>query len=107
MKGSAPNSPLTGSQAWRKKNPKPNFEIESWERAISSNKISATIAKITRAHAIIRPEKALSMPAELPRDCRNFRIGEISVAGFAVPGTMPDAGSIVWLEPAALATRTS
>ena len=76
MKGRAPNSPLTGSHACLKKKPMPNFEIDSCERMINSKRISATMAKMASAHTTIRPPKALSRPAELPRDCRNFRIWE-------------------------------
>ena len=86
MKGRAPNSPLTGSQACLKKKPMPNFDIDNRERMINSTRISPTMAKMTSAQTTMSPAKALSTVTELPRDCRNFRICETSAGGFFVPG---------------------
>src|SRR5271170_3445563 len=98
MKGRAPNCPLTGSQACLKKKPTPNFEIDNRERMTNSKRISATMAKMASAQASISPAKALSRPAELPRDCRNFRIGETFAGGVLAPGAEESAGSNEGLE---------
>src|ERR1700753_4070329 len=76
MNGNAPKSPLTGSHDCLKKKSRPNFEIVRRERAISSQAISATIAKIVKAHISISQRKARSLSAELPRSVRNLRMAE-------------------------------
>src|SRR5271155_1141573 len=107
MNGNAPKFPLTGSQAWVTKNPRPNFEIDSRDLMINSNRINATMAKIASAQATIRPAKTLSIPAELPRDCRKVRIWETSRGGFGDLGAEDADGSEEALTPGGPATRTS
>src|SRR5271156_3348088 len=107
MNGSAPKFPLTGSHAWVKKNFSPNFEIDNRDRMINSKRINATMAKIASAQTTIRPPKARSMPAELPRDCKNFRICEPSEGGFGDLGEEDAGGSKEEPIPGGPATRTS
>src|SRR5271163_4687637 len=107
MNGRAPKFPLTGSQAWVTKNPSPNFEIDIRDRMINSNRINATMAKIASAQVTIRPAKTLSIPAELPRDCRKARIWETSGGDFGDPGAEDPDESEEALTPGGPATRTS
>src|SRR5947209_14455729 len=76
MKGSAPKSPETGSQASRVKNFQPKAARLSCERAIRIKRIKRTMAKILQAQTIISVAKLTSASLPLPRLLRKSRIGE-------------------------------
>src|SRR4051794_22745263 len=77
MKGSAPKSPETGSQAWRVKNLQPKADRLSCERAIRMKRIKRTMAKMLQAQTIIRVAKLASASLPLPRLLRKSRTGEV------------------------------
>ena len=76
MNGSAPKSPVTGFHAERRKNPNPNCDRLSLERAIKIVRINSTIAKMLSAHTSITAAKVPSASPPLPRALRYCRIGE-------------------------------
>jgi hypothetical protein len=62
MNGSAPYSPVTGSQTSVRQKFNPNFWIESMDCRVSSNPIAATMSTSTSAKAPVPSRNTTSAP---------------------------------------------